>query len=353
MLLTLAAASLAVQGAFQPINHISLPPDKSDFVFVAMGDNRPAGAGQPPTDVFKEILKEVSWIHPAFVISTGDLLYGNEETIQQYRQECAWIKPLVAAIGVPFFNAPGNHEINARAEFQAEYQKQLGQLYGSFDYGGCRFIALATDTENSTAKFTAEELSWLDSALSDKKPSFIYEHRPFYIRPVEKPESSAGVADGPAIAAKFGPDNVKIVFEGHDHVFNHQTHDGVEYYIAGGAGAPLDTTPENGGFFHYVLIHVKDGQVVETTVMPLDCITVRQNGSDIRISSYVDADVDLGNVVVSWPTRPTAVHAGYDKKGKIKDVDASIVSVEKSASGYAVHLSLPLTKHVQTFVHLQ
>ncbi|HTQ11571.1 MAG TPA: metallophosphoesterase, partial [Fimbriimonadaceae bacterium] len=187
MLLSLAFASVALRGAFQPVNHIPLPPEKTDFYFVALGDNRPAGAGQPPTDVFKEILREVSWIHPAFVISTGDLIYGNEETLQQYKQECAWIKPLVAEIGVPFFNAPGNHEMNARPEFQAEYTKELGQMYGSFDYGGCRFIALATDTGTTTAQYTPEELTWLNQALSDKKPAFIYQHRPIYIRPVKNP----------------------------------------------------------------------------------------------------------------------------------------------------------------------
>ncbi|MFI5385095.1 MAG: metallophosphoesterase family protein [Fimbriimonadales bacterium] len=351
MLTTFLVAATAFQGPFQPINHIPLPPDRDDFTFVALGDNRPAGSGQPPTDVFKRILTEVAWIHPAFVLSTGDLIYGNEESIEQYRKECAWIKPLVAGVGVPFFNAPGNHEINARAEFQSEYTKQFGAMYGSFDYGGCRFIGLATDQADSTAKFTPAELSWLDTALADKKPAFIFQHRPYFARKPD-PSDAATVDSAPAIAAKFAPANVKAVFEGHDHVFNHTTHGGVEYYIAGGAGAPLDAAPEEGGFFHYLLVHVRNGKVEDITVMPLGSIDVRQNGSDIRVSSYVDADVDLGNVVVTWPTQPTSVHAAYDKKGKMADTDAAIVAVEKGDGGFRVHLSLSLKKHRQTIVHL-
>ncbi len=351
MLAGLVALTLGLQGTFQPINHIPLPPESNDFTFVALGDNRPAGAGQPPTEVFRHILTEVSWIHPAFVLSSGDLIYGNEESIEQYRKECDWIRPLLTSVGVPFFNAPGNHEINGRADFQAEYLKQFGPMYGYFDYGGCRFIALATDSADSTANFTKDELAWIDTALAGKKPSFVYQHRPYFARKPD-PADSATVENGGPVAAKFAAANVKAVFEGHDHVFNHSVHDGIDYYIAGGAGAPLDAAPDEGGFFHYVLVHVKDGKVKDVTVMPLGSIDVRQTGSDIRVSSYVDADVDLRNVVVSWPTRPSAVHAAYDKKGKMADTDASIVSVEKNGSGYLVHISLSLKKHRQTIVHL-
>lgn len=352
MLTTLIAAAFSAQTPFQPINHLPMPANASDFVFVALGDNRPAGSGQPPTDVFKRILTEVGWIHPAFVVSSGDLIYGNEESIEMYRKECMSIKPLLASIGVPFFNAPGNHEINSRAEFQSEYTKQLGAMYGSFDYGGCRFIALATDQADITAKYSAEELAWLDTALADKKPAFVFQHRPVFPRPVKNPESGAGVEDGAAISAKFAAGNVKAVFEGHDHVYNHQTHDGIEYYIAGGAGAPLDAAPEDGGFFHYVLIHVKDGKIEDVTVASLGSIDLRQNASDIRVSSYIDADIDLGNLVVTWPTKPQAVRAAYDKKGKMTDVEVRIVATEKSGNGYLVHLALPLKKHRQTIIHL-
>jgi hypothetical protein len=352
MLTTFIATILVAQGPFQPVNHLPLPKESNEFTFVALGDNRPAGSGQPPTDVFKRILTEVGWIHPAFVLSTGDLIYGNEESVDMYRKECAWIKPIIASIGVPFFNAPGNHEINGRAEFQAEYVKLLGPMYGSFDYGGCRFIALATDTAETTAKYAPEEIPWLDSALSSKKPAFIYQHHPVFARPVKGPEDGAAVADGTSFAAKFSASNVQAVFEGHDHVFNHQSHDGVEYFIAGGAGAPLDANPEDGGYFHYVLVHVKNGKA-DYTVMPLGSIDVRQNGDDIRVSSYCNADVDLGNVVVTSAKAPHAVHASYDKKGKMTETNAGIVSVEKSGNGFIVHLSLSLKKHRQTIIHFE
>jgi hypothetical protein len=124
------AAALLAQAPFAPLNHKPLPSSKDDFYFVALGDNRPAGSGLPPTGTYREILKEVSIIDPEFVLSTGDLLYGNEETLDQYKQEEVWMKPLLDTLPCPFFNVPGNHEINNNPEFLDEYTKTMGPTYG-------------------------------------------------------------------------------------------------------------------------------------------------------------------------------------------------------------------------------
>src|SRR5207302_784457 len=47
------------------------------FTFVVFGDNRPASADKPQPDVFKQILGEVRVLHPDFVVTTGDLIYGS------------------------------------------------------------------------------------------------------------------------------------------------------------------------------------------------------------------------------------------------------------------------------------
>src|SRR5258708_5438239 len=125
--LLLLVSSLA-QGPFQPVNHVPLPPQTENFSFIVLGDNRPAGSGQPPTATFRRLLEQVQQIHPAFVLSSGDLVYGNEEPVEVYRSECDQIKELLTHLTVPFFNAPGNHEINDRPEFAQEYQSRLGGM---------------------------------------------------------------------------------------------------------------------------------------------------------------------------------------------------------------------------------
>ncbi|MCB8933735.1 MAG: metallophosphoesterase [Fimbriimonadaceae bacterium] len=345
---TVLATVCRAQGVFPPINHIPLGPSKTEFTFVALGDNRPAGAGLPPTRVFQEILREVAWIHPDFVLSTGDLLYGNEESMEQYRAECAAIKPLIGAIGVPFFNAPGNHEIAGKPEFEMEYIKQFGPLYGSFEFGGCRFIALSTDSAAFPAKLGPDQYAWLNGQLADKRPSFVFGHHPIIAREGND-EPGKTVEQGPELVTKFSESNVKAVFEGHDHVFNHQTRGGVEYFIAGGAGAPLDAPPEQGGFFHFVLVHVKDG-VMDATVVPLNAIDVTEDGDHAIVSSYCDSDLELGNLTVTVATLPKTITAQADKKGKMAEVPVRLVSSEKLASGYRLHLAFTLTKHRQTIL---
>jgi len=46
---------------------------------------------------------------------------------------------------------------------------------------------------------------------------------------------------------------------GHEHLYHHSRRDGIDYFITGGGGAPLYAKPEAGGFYHYLLVTVKDG----------------------------------------------------------------------------------------------
>jgi len=353
MLLIPIALTLS-QSPFVPLNHRSLPPTKSDFYFVALGDNRPAGAGLPPTATYRELLKEVSILGPSFIISTGDLLYGNEETIEQYRQEIVWIKPLLNALPCPFYNVPGNHEIDNRPEFLAEYAKSLGPLYGAFDYGGYRFIAVCTELPADKPSVFGKELTWLKDELTTSRPTFTYQHHPVFKRPTNPdPKEEAEVANASELHQLYIKGGVKIAFEGHDHVYNAQVHDGIQYIIAGGSGAPLDAGPTDGGFFHFVLVHV-NGDQVEATPIPmgaLEVIPVREG--EVAVAGYADADLPIANLRIGSKRKPKGATAGYmTKKGKMKDVDVSIVRVSEVARGYEAQVSFILPMHRATLVKL-
>ncbi len=334
--------------SFPSINHLPLPADAREFTFVVLGDNRPAGSGLPPTPVFAEILKEVGYIKPAFVLSSGDLVYGNEESLEQYKKECDQVSVLVNALKVPFFNAPGNHEVAGRQEFQAEYMRRFGQMYGSFEFGGCHFTAIGTDEAGQSGSLSADQRSWLEKDLDGSKPTYVYMHHPVFARK-DNAEASATVASADDLHNLFKSRNVKAVFEGHDHVYNHQTHDGIEYVIAGGAGAPLDAAPEEGGFFHYVVVTVKDGKAT-MNVVPTQAIQITHDHAQVRVASYADCDLPLNDLTIDTPNRPTKVTGTLDKKGKLSDVPVAIQSIEKVGKAYRVHLQFTLTKHRQTIL---
>ena len=345
---------LLLQTQLLPLNHKTMPPEATDFTFVALGDNRPAGAGLPPTHTYRELLDEVSVIGPAFVISSGDLYYGNEETLDMYKQEEAWMKPLLEGLPCPFFNAPGNHEINNRDEFMAEYQATTGQLYGSFEYGGVRFVAVCTELPGPKAHVDGAELDWLKGLLDTKKPTVIFQHHPIFKRP-SNPDAKdeAQVADGDVLHKLYVAGGAQMVVEGHDHIYDQQTVDGVNYTIAGGAGAPLDGQPKDGGYFHFLLVHVKDGQIT-TTPIPLGTLEVVSRGDGMSTAAnYADTDLPLRNLRIASTFEPKSATASYStKKGKSTEVQVQILKVEKSGSGFVASVGLLLPKHRATTVKL-
>ena len=81
------------------------------------------------------------------------------------------------------------------------------------------------------------------------------------------------------------------MFEGHDHVLNHQMHDGVEYWISGGGGAPLDTTPDDGGYQHFFVVNVKNGKF-RVAIIPEGALEIdRSNPSSVKVPNYSGEDL--------------------------------------------------------------
>src|ERR1700680_716458 len=76
-----ATAICAIASTDRPISSIngklSQPSAPGgDMIWVVGGDNRPTGRGAPQPRVVDTIFSEVRMIHPAFVIWSGDVVYG-------------------------------------------------------------------------------------------------------------------------------------------------------------------------------------------------------------------------------------------------------------------------------------
>src|SRR5438132_14107799 len=61
---------------------------------------------------------------------------------------------------------------------------------------------------------------------------------------------------------------VKAVFAGHEHLFDHRTRDGIDYFVTGGGGAPLYASPDKGGFSHYLVVHMRAGKIDYSVIEP-------------------------------------------------------------------------------------
>ena len=121
----------------------------------------------PPTA--GRIFEEMRLLQPAFTLWTGDSIYGSDDTVGEAEAEYHVFLADAAKSNTPIFNAPGNHEIFDRPELAALYEKCMGRLYGSFDYGHSHFIALNTEEIGLNGGIGKEQRDWLERDLEANK----------------------------------------------------------------------------------------------------------------------------------------------------------------------------------------
>ena len=245
------------------------------FTFVVFGDNRPASAKLPVPDVFKQILAEVRRLHPAFVVTTGDLIYGDAKDTSQVERQYDEVLPFVRAIDVPVYFAPGNHEIRNAPANEAIYKKRVyPSLYYSFDYGSAHFTILDTDQVGLENRITGVQYDWLEKDLGDArargaKHLFVFEHaQPYPVSSHIGSSLDAFPADRDRFQALLEKNKVEALITGHEHLYDDSVHGGVREIIAGGAGAPLYPSLRGGSFYHYMVITVDGDKTYYSVVKP-------------------------------------------------------------------------------------
>jgi hypothetical protein len=262
----------------------------ADVTFVAGGDNRPTGKGAPMPRVLRTIFDEIALLHPDLVLWSGDTVYGYCDTKSELAAEYDAFFAAAARGGVPLYNAPGNHEIHSGqtcpgpAEAlcgtpcsEEMFKSRFGQLYGSFDYAGIHFISLDTDVPDHADEISGAQLDWLTQDLEKNKTAraiFIFCHTEFYSAPkIDPPAGSShpAIYNRVALHELFRRYPVRAVFAGHEHLYWREPaeqHDGIEYFVAGGAGAPLYASPDRGGFSHYLLVRLSGAKVSYDLIEP-------------------------------------------------------------------------------------
>jgi 3',5'-cyclic AMP phosphodiesterase CpdA len=256
----------------------------ADLVFVVGGDNRPTAKGAPYPRVLTAIFSEIRLIQPNFVVWSGDTIYGYDDTPAELKAEYATFAKLLAPSGVPFFNAPGNHEIHGQkpcntAEAEAQFKAQYTNLYGSFDYAGVHFIGLNTEecghtTPDGKAQvIDGAQLAWLKDDLEAHKNAraiFLFFHDEVTLAPNDEDGANhPPLGNSAELKALFAQYPVKAVFQGHEHLFYSPENETMpRYFVAGGAGAPMYAPPEKGGFSHYIVVEMKGNDATYNVVEP-------------------------------------------------------------------------------------
>lgn len=277
-------------------------PTNQTFTFAVFGDNRPADATKPIPPVFKRILTELKATHPAFVLTTGDLILGSKDAAEREKMYDEVI-PLIQSVGVPFYFTPGNHEMRGGAEAEAAYKRRVcDKLYYSFEYGSgagrCHFAMLDSEIVGQENRITGEQLDWLDKDLAAAQSAhvghlFVLLHeQPFPVANHIGSSLDKYPKERDAFQAVLEKYKIDALITGHEHLFDDSVHGGVREIIAGGAGAPIHATRRGGGFHHYLLVTV-DGPKVNLIVVKPGSLFAAEDVLNVAPAEKA-SDADVG-----------------------------------------------------------
>jgi predicted phosphodiesterase len=158
------------------------------------------------------------------------------------------------------FIARGNHEGNDPASEAMLHE--MGQIPGkNFYYSyrdlDCLFIILDTQVRGEERSVVNEQMEWLKgqldsaSAQSSVKHIFLFMHQPLYPQGAHK---GSNLLNADELHSMFLQNpKVRIIFAGHDHMFNKFNKDGLLYITTGGGGGILNRG-WGGDYHHFVKI---------------------------------------------------------------------------------------------------
>lgn len=220
----LIVAPDALRAQRQPL---PIPP----WRFVVYGDTR------THDDIHQQIVNGVLKYHPALVLQTGDLVDdGSDATLwQRFDKITAPLRRMAA-----YYPAHGNHDDDGRRGYAQEVREPFraggNKFYYAFDKGRIRFIAL--DTEQSL-KPNSPQYQWLVREIDNARAAHRFIIPFFHVALFSIGAHGSDHALQKILHPLFVGKGIKLVFQGHDHLYYHTVRDGITYIVTGGGGAPL------------------------------------------------------------------------------------------------------------------
>ncbi len=239
----------------------TLSAAQPDFTFVVLGDR----TGAARHDVFCQVIDEVQRLRPDFVLGVGDLIEGYTDSLATVDAEWDTILDLVQALGVPYLQSPGNHDI-FDAQSESVYVARVGRTHFSYRHANSFFIFLDNSRWRSFEAIPDDQKEWLRSELGKARRfrhTFLLMHRPFWKYAREK-----GRTDSLHILCRQA--GIDHVLTGHDHSYCFTENDGIRYYQVGPSGSRYKKyhDPAQGAFQNYLFCRVVGDSVGISVIEP-------------------------------------------------------------------------------------
>lgn len=230
----------------------SIPKISTDYLFnfAVYGDSATYEGNPANTAVHRGIVQQLEKLNPDFVLHTGDIV-SRGDSVSDWEEFSEITQPLMSrpkklGLNRSFYPTIGNHDLPVDNYFRifnfdpwSDYETAY---YYSFDYKNFHFVSLNTEISFTQG---SRQYNWLskDLAKAKDKEIIVFFHRPAY--------SSGAHGQNMQIQENWVPlfeeYGVKIVFSGHDHlyersfpIFGNEKHkEGTVYIVTGGGSAKL------------------------------------------------------------------------------------------------------------------
>ena len=244
--------------------------ERSNFKAVVFADPQTRNFGELE-DFRTDVVDELIGTDASFGLTVGDIVNDPLDLFEPHNE-------IVATIGIPWWNLPGNHDMNLDVPDDTHATETYKRVYGptnySADYGEVHFVNmdnvdyLGEATGDTRGFFNEQQLDWLANDLefvADDKLVVIATHIPLRTEAI-----------GATALNTVNLDELFEVLEGREHLFSisgHDTSNSWQMYLEPGEvrTPPPGVNPAvwNGDktFHHQVLAEVRGGG---WTTGPLD-----------------------------------------------------------------------------------
>lgn len=223
-LMVAAWAVVVASTALVPLNG-ELPNRAGSIKLAVIGDN---GTGKRPQyEVADRMAAARGRFAFDFVLMMGDNFYGRQRPADLVEKFDRPYKALLDA-GVRFYAALGNHDELHTIDYPP--LNMLGRKYYTFAREHVRVFVLDTNSLDPA------QLRWLESALGESREAWKIAvfHHPLYSN-AGRHGSSVDVRT--VLEPVLQAHGVKVVFSGHDHIYERITpQQGIHYFVVGSSG---------------------------------------------------------------------------------------------------------------------
>lgn len=177
---------------------------------------------------------------PDMLIHGGDISFNGPAA----PQDLAHAAKAIAALGLPWRAIPGNHDIGEAPNYArldqpinavriSAWRQHVGDQWWSVDVPHWRLIGLDTALMGSTLPEEAEQIAFLENALSTRGPlhAFVFIHMPPFERDhlsPANPTSYIPIVPRGKFLDVCAAAGVKVIACGHKHVYRKVRHRGMD-----------------------------------------------------------------------------------------------------------------------------